>query len=225
MYLAIDVVLIAVMAAAVFKGVKRGFVKSLFSLLTVVVSIILAVMFYKELSVYINDEFIYEPINSYISRIVADAASNGGTLDGDSIVDSLPDGLRTVSDVLGINLDDKVNGLSGVPEDIANDISAQFSKAVSDVTAFVCVFFVSFIALGVLCYVLDTFAKLPVLHGINKTFGLLFGVCEAFILGVLIAKAALSICGVYGTVNNDPAFLEAAEKTVVAKFLLSLFPW
>ena len=224
MYLAIDIVLAAVMAATVFKAVKRGFVKSLFSLLTVAASIILALMFYKELSIYINEEFVHEPINSYVSGFVADKSS-GGTVDGESVVHSLPEGLLTVSGVLGIDLDDAVNGLSGVPEDIANAISEKLSKAVSDVIAFVCVFFVSFIALSILCYVLDTFAKLPVLHGINKLLGFLLGAVEALILGVLIAKVALSICGVYGTVNNAPAFLEAAEKTVVAKFLASLFPW
>ena len=224
MYLAIDIVLLTVMAATVFKAAKRGFVKSLFSLLTVVVSIVLALMFYKELSVYINDEFIHEPINSYVSGFVAENSSEGA-VDGKGIVDSLPEGLLTASGMLGIDLKEAVSGVSGVDGDIANAISVKLSEAASDIIAFVCVFFASFIALSLLCYVLDTFAKLPVLHGINKIFGFVLGAAEALILGVLIAKVALSICGVYGTVNNDTAFVEAAEKTVVAKFLLSLFPW
>lgn len=226
MYLAIDIILVAIMAATLIKAAKRGFVVSLFSLVTVAVSVIAAMMFYKDLSTYINDRFIHDRIAEYVGSLVSGAAAeNGGAADVGSLAASLPDSLRATLQALGIDIVEFANGFDGGVEAFAGSLAVKISAVVSNILAFVAIFFVVFIVLKLLCLVLDVFAKLPVLNGINKAFGLVFGIVEALVLGVIIANVAVSLCGVYGAVNNDAAFLEVAEKTVVAKFLVSILPW
>lgn len=226
MYLAIDIVLVAVMAATLFKAVKRGFIVSLFSLLTVAVSVVAAMMFYKELSIYINVKFVYEHIEEYVLSLVSDAAAeNGGVLDISSLTSSLPQGLRVAVEALGVDITEMLEGFAGSSEAFAVSLAVKISATLSNILAFVAIFFAAFIVLRLVCFVLDIFAKLPVLNGINKIFGLVLGALEALVLGIIIANVAVSLCSVYGAVNNDAALLDAAEKTVVAKFLVSIFPW
>ena len=222
MYLAIDIVLVAVMAATLFKAAKRGFIGSLFSLVTVAVSIIAAMMFYKELSVYINDAHIYKPVEEYVLSLIADTvAENGGTFD----FSALPEGIFTAADAIGVDINEMLVDFSGEAETFAVSLAVKIAATVSNILAFVIIFLAAFIVLKLVSLLLDIVAKLPVLHGLNKTLGILFGAVEAFVLGMIIASVAVSLCGVYGAINNDAAFLEVAEKTVVAKFLLSICPW
>lgn len=49
MYFAIDLILVALMAAVIFNAVRRGFIVSVFRLLSTVVSVAAAAIFYKDL--------------------------------------------------------------------------------------------------------------------------------------------------------------------------------
>ena len=59
MYLAIDIILAAVMAAVILNAARRGFIVTLFSLLSTVASVLVAVLFYKELGAYFYDTFVW----------------------------------------------------------------------------------------------------------------------------------------------------------------------
>ena len=53
----------------------------------------------------------------------------------------------------------------------------------------------------------------------------MLGSAEALVLGVLVSKAAIAILGAYGAFLGDAELMDAAQKTVVAKFLVSNFPF
>ena len=43
--------------------------------------------------------------------------------------------------------------------------------------------------------------------------------------GIIIAKLAVALCGVYGTITNDTALSGVVDQTYIAKFLLDICPW
>ncbi len=226
MFIAIDLIIVVIMAAVIFKAVKKGFVSSLFGLLTAAVSLIVAIMFYKELGIYINDTYLLKAIEPHIVEFVEDTViDQGGALGAEAFLSQLPDELRALMDMFGIEITNLFDGLGEMPAQIAKTLASEISLALSNVIAFGLVFLVAFLALSVLCYVLDALAKLPVLNGINKFFGLLLGVVEAAVLGMVIAKLAGAVCSVHATLSGDTAFVNVIDKTIVAKFLLSFCPW
>lgn len=226
MHIAIDLIIVVIMAATIFKAAKRGFVVSLFSLLKVVLSLAVALMFYKELGSFISQTFVYSHVEAYVSDFVAGISlESGGSISADVILAKLPEEARKIVDTLGIDIAELLSEFSGIPEEFAEKLSFELSTLLSNALAFVTLFFVSLIALSVVCFVLDIFSKLPVLNGINKIFGFALGVLEAFVLGIIIAKFAVTFCGIYGAIEGDTVFIDVIDKTLIARLLIAICPW
>ncbi|MBQ6893511.1 MAG: CvpA family protein, partial [Clostridia bacterium] len=140
-------------------------------------------------------------------------------------VESLPEVVTKAADALKLDVEAIFSSFSGAADELAQNIAAEISVAVSYVIAFATLFFAALIILKLLCYILDKCANLPVLEKLNKFFGVILGAAEALLLGILIAEVSTALCGAYGALNNDPAFVDVTQKTVIAKFLVSIFPW
>ena len=83
------------------------------------------------------------------------------------------------------------NTVSGQAAQTITDVALSLARAVSEVVASVLVFVVAFLAIMVLWFflshALDLAARLPVIHGLNRTLGGLFGLLEGMLLLFLIA--------------------------------------
>ena len=55
------------------------------------------------------------------------------------------------------------------------------AKTLTNIIAFVLAFIIIYLALKLILFSLDLIARLPVLHGINKTAGLLLGLAESLV--------------------------------------------
>ncbi|MBQ4150846.1 MAG: CvpA family protein [Clostridia bacterium] len=224
MSIAIDIIIVAVMAATVYKAAKKGFVVSLFSLVRVLLSLAVAFFFYKELGAYFNDTFVYASVKPYVFDYVeAAAVENGGVITAELLVSKLPAELASAVDTLGIDIKGVLGNIEGIPAAFASKLAVEISSAVAGVLAFAALFFATLILLAVLCFVLDIFAKLPILNGINKIFGFALGIVEAVLLGYVIAKLSLTVCSIYGAINNQPEIACVLDKTIIAKILITAF--
>ncbi len=226
MYIAIDVILVAVMLATVYRATKQGFVLSLFSLITVGISLFAAWMFYEELGAYINSNFVLDSVEEYIRACIESVLEkNEIALESGELVASLPEGFLGTAKLLGVDIEGVVSGMYSAADELVADASEALSIAISNIISFAVIFFAAFIILKLLSFVLNKFAQSEKMRKLNMFFGFLFGTAEALVLGVLISNAAVAILGAYGTFTGDAALLDAAEKTVVAKFILSNTPW
>lgn len=226
MFIAIDLIILVIMAAVIIKAAKRGFISSLFGLLTAAAALVVAIMFYKELGIYINENYVFNAIEPRIVEFVKTTLiEKGGDLGAEAIRNSLPSDVVSLMDTFGIEIGNIFDGLGTVPEDIAATIATELSLALSNAIAYAVLFLVAFVSLSLVCWLLNLIAKIPVLNKINKFFGIVFGIGEALVLGVIIAKLAVAICGVHGSLTGDTALSGVIDQTVVAKFLLSICPW
>ena len=60
-------------------------------------------------------------------------------------------------------------------------IGTYVAKTLTNIIAFVLAFIIIYLALKLILFSLDLIARLPVLHGINKTAGLLLGLAESLV--------------------------------------------
>lgn len=226
MNIAIDLIIVLIMAATIITAVKRGFIVSLFSLVSLIVAFVVALAFCEPLGEYFNDAFVY----SYVEPHVADLIDSEGIekIESDAVgamLDNLPEEIHKAIDVLNIDVEKLIGDIVIAPENIAEILAVKISGLVSKALAFIVLFLAALIILKVVCFVLNALSKLPVLKGINKTFGLLFGIAEAVALGMVIAKAALVICTLIGTAEGDTELLNTIDKTVIARIMLAICPW
>ena len=230
MYLAIDIILVAVMAAVVIRAAHRGFIRTLFSLLSTVAAILVATCFYKELGTYFYDSFVLETVTPYIRDLAEQLfAGMGNAVDLSALAEQLPEGLISATETLGMDLNELLQqaidsagmGAETIAQ-AADTFAATLALWIANVTAFAALFFGTLILLGIVGFLLDKIAKLPVLKHANKFFGFLLGAVEALVLGIVLAHVAEAILGAYGALHTDFAFTDLSDNTYVVKLLLSI---
>lgn len=226
MYIAIDVIILAVMAGAIIGAARRGLILTLFKLLSSITSLIVAVMFYKELGAFFYDSFVYDSTLKYVEKIIVDIAEKATEpMSQEYLLSSLPENARAAIELFNIDIGKIIESMAGQPSLIASSLASEVADIISGVLAFACLFFGSLIALSVLGYLLDKLSKLPVINGTNKTLGFVFGVIEAIILGFVLSNLALSFCSAYGAFNEEFTFTAVREETYIARLFLSIYTW
>lgn len=231
MYIAIDVIISAIIAAVIIGAVKRGFVRSIFKLGGTALAIVIASVFYKELALFLSDTFVLPKVAESVSSLISDAIPDTSVLaDPSQIMGLIPEQIRETLALAGIDIEEvlgnlSISGASFTADAIGDSISQSIASALSNVLAFAALFFGSLIILSLLGKILDKIAKLPVLNTANRFLGFLLGAVEAFVLGILLSKVAEALCGAYGAVNPDFAFTDVWGGTYVAKFFIDVCPW
>ena len=168
MYLAIDLILVVLMAAVIFNAVRRGFIVSVFRLLSAVVSVGAAVLFYKDLGLVFYDHFVYDKISDYLGGLIARTAENA---DGTFNLQALFENIRNIADAFGLDIGKLSAEFSGVEhategyvEELSGRMAENIAGTVSNILAFAAIFFGALIVLNLLCLILDSVAKLPFEH-------------------------------------------------------------
>ena len=231
MYIAIDVILAAIIAAVVIGAVKRGFIRSVFQLGTTVAAIVIAVIFYKELSDYFLNAFVFEKTTEYIGGFLENfAADISAAADFSAIAAALPEQVHSTAELLGINVEEVLEKYISADSLISTDalsesISLSVATVISNILAFAALFLGSLIVLNLVCFILDKLAKLPLLNGTNRFLGLIFGALEGIVLGMVLAKVMEALCSAYGALNPEFTFTDVANNTYVAKFFIDICPW
>lgn len=232
MAIAIDLILAVIMAATVITAVRRGFIVSVFKLVSAIAAVIVAVMFYKQLGAFFCNGFVYDKVYGALSDWVSNAAQNAdGTFDLSGALAGLPEGLQTLLSSVGVDLSALNSGYAGLSaasvsaaNELCETLSASLAQSLSNLLAFAALFFGALIVLSLVCFVLDKLCNLPLLKGTNRLLGLLFGICEALILGVVITALVSALLTAYGGLNPSFADADAVEHTYIAKFLSGFIP-
>lgn len=231
MYIAIDVILTVIIAAVVIGSAKRGFIRSVFQLGSTLAAIVIAVIFYKELSNYFLSAFVLEKTTEYIGGFLGDITADiTSEADFSAILGAIPEQVRNTAELVGINLEETLGKLlasnaSVTANTFGESLAHSVAAVISNILAFASLFFGSLILLNLLCIVLDKLAKIPVLKGANRFLGFLLGVLEGLVLGIVLAKVAQALCSAYGALNPEFTYTNVVSGTYIAKFFIDICPW
>lgn len=207
-------IIVIILAVNTLIGLKVGFIKTVFSLF----SMLLAITLTTWISPLVNDfmrgnDKIYNTITSKVDQFLSmddeEVKSNEEieTIEGLRLPQSLKDSLiennnKEIYKALAIdNFKDYINNyLAGV---IINALS------------FVITFFVIMAFLWALCIALDLISKLPLLNGVNKTAGLLAGLLH----GLVIVWVFFLIITVFGGTKIGQQALEMIGESEILSFI------
>jgi len=199
----LDIILIAVVVICAYLGFKRGFVKSLCNMCSLLISIIIALLSYSKITEFIAKS----PLGKFVTEKLSASM-------GSSAVDlsSVPEFLRKPFEA----------GVESAADAMANNLATVIIGVISVIITVVVVkVFIKF-----LFKVLNVFAKLPVLKQCNRLLGGLFGIVSGM-FWVCIATLSLT----YISIIPSAEFLREIMDTsyvvsMVAEnsFLLGFFP-
>ncbi|MCL2350928.1 MAG: CvpA family protein [Firmicutes bacterium] len=173
--------IIAALAAA---GYARGFLKSVFGLVSLAVSYLLAWRLYPYVSVFLRGTELY----AFLQQSVA------GFLKLDRVADAPQEALSRLplpdflAHSIAANNNAEAYKVLGV-ETLGGYISGFFANALLNLISMALVFLAVFIVMRLISGLLGVASKLPVIGAFNRLGGLLFGIAE----GVVLVWAVMAV--------------------------------
>ena len=220
-YLLYDAAIVAILLFFFLRGRKKGLILTLCGLAAIFVALIGARFASDTLAPHITNM-----LQPRFSAVIEEQLDSGLAQRLDELLAAGEQGENIIADILT-----KLGFYDEVSEAIRNAVSSQATQTVADlavalawsiaeVVASVLVFVVAFLLITVawflLSHALDLAARLPIINGLNRLLGGLFGLLEGMLLLFLIAWA-LRLMG--GVIPQD-----TVEQTVLLKFFCNTNP-
>ena len=221
MNMIIDIIGLCIIAVAAFSAYRKGFVRTFFGLITVILAIILATSFHKTLAAYIKDT---TDLDEWISGAITDSVTNvgedvnSGNLTGNTTQNSFDELagsidasefnsflggeniFSTLPDVVGSKL-----GVDEFKENIGTNITTSVADTAINVLSWVILYIGIQIILNIAVAILDGIMSLPLLREINNIAGLAIGI----VLGVFRIYIILAVIYFISTVANISPIINA----------------
>lgn len=199
MSLAIDLILLAVIAMCVVGGIKRGFIRTLMSFVTVIAAALGAWYFTPSLSLYIRSTFLEDKITDPVTQIIRSLLSP--SLDGKEalprLFSDMPDAFSSLLSRYGADASAAQNTVGSSAPDTASALASFLAQPavemISDALAFILLFFGIALALTIVTLVLDMIFKLPVLNALNRVGGLALGMLVGALYAWVIAAVLAAV--------------------------------
>lgn len=218
----VDILFIVVIAGSGLIALSKGFIRTLFELVSMIISLVLTYTIYPVVSEFIiKNTGLFNTIKTKVMSVFSleEVASNAiSPQDQINVINQLtiPEKLK---DVLIANNNSEIYKLMGV-DSVGDYIGGVFATMAINVLSFILVFIVISIALGIVVRILDLVSKLPILHQINKLGGAILG----SITGIIIVWGICTIFAVVMTVKVDSSLALVIDKSSIGKFFFENNP-
>ena len=196
-----DIFLILLMTLIIFINTKRGFVRSVWSSVTLIGSFAIAYAFGPMLGKYLFMDLFLDTFTSHVFDIL-----NGmlvtveGSCDFSELISSFPDEFIILADSCGANLEaleDQFSAMAITEEqlyNIASSIALPVSKTISNAVGIIALFLASVVVLTIVGLVVKIITKISVIQTIDRILGFTLGLIEAIIvLCILCVIAAVFV--------------------------------
>lgn len=232
MGLIIDIVAIGFLIVSALVAYYKGFVKTFFGFVSVVLSILLACCFSKPLATHIKnsteiDEWIVESIVNVGQNTEIDLSKDytilsGDNISGEIVIENEAD--DTTQNALNDNK--LIEFVETLPESVGEiidfeeaknqtilSIANKISDVVINILAWIIIYFAVRIIVAVITAIFDGIMNLPILKSINNLAGLVIG----FIVGIFRIYLLLAIIYFITNVTNMAFFVNLIQTSGLIK--------
>lgn len=203
------IVTILILIVSALIGLGRGLIKSVFSTFALIVAVVLAIQIMPYGTKLLKTTPVYTSINSSIEKAIDDklqvsaegVSAQMAAIDQMDMPDYIKDLLKTNN-----NADMyKALGISQFSEYISNYITCLILNGISLLAAFLIIY----IVLRIVGCMLDMMSRVPVINGLNRVGGLIFGLVNGavflWVACIVITVASTTQWGryVFGQINDS----------------------
>lgn len=200
----IDIGIVVILALFGIIGFRRGLVKSIISLTSIIVGFIAAKLFYIRLADYITSATnIDSKINSFIYDKLMVSFPNGQVSLTASDANSSLQWILT-----------KLFHSENIINDTVSTISSQITVIILNVLAFVALFIVTIIIIKIIGVLLNKISQLPVLSFVNKLGGSIIGIIKGALLCMLLVSVVSSLT----IFTSNPTIVSLLSDSLLCKY-------
>ena len=228
-----DLVLLAIFILEIIISTIRGFIRSVWSTVTLVIAVAISYAWGPGLGDWICMKLIFPNLTDRIVGIIegcihaAESSSNVS-----DFFEFLHDGFIMIAEICGINLiqlsDQFVSDPLITPERIqalAESFALPVSKTISNTIGIILLFFISFLVLFLFGLVLKLIVKIPSLRKMDGTLGFVLGIIKGVVLvSMLCFITALFIESAVVNSTIGLFLKNLTDDSYIFSFFCELFP-
>lgn len=227
MSIVLDAVALIIILVVAFITMKRGFVKSIIGLASLVLTLLIVSVCSKPVATFVYDSIIDKSIqNSIVKQLDENDQKNNDAVN--SVWNSLPKFLTNAAQNSGVTTDSigsiiKSNDDNAViAQNFSQNVVRPSAISILTFSVNIILFIVLTILFRLLSKVICKLFKAPVLKQVNKALGLVLGVLKGIVIASLVCVAVSYIVSFS---KNDYVFLnsEVIKNTIVFSKLSTLF--
>ena len=221
------IVVIAIIALLGWIGFKKGLIKMVFSLVSTIAALLIAIIFSPVVSgIMKNNETVVGFIDEKVAAIVnfsSEEAAEASESEQEDLISSLPLPESIKQSLLENNTAE--NYVSLKVDEFEEYVCRQITNVIINAIAFVITLVIAIVALWFVCNTLNLLAKLPLLRQLNATAGLAAGLAEGvlvvWILFVVLTMFAGSEFGrnAMEMIAENPLLDFLYKNNLVSKFI------
>ncbi len=211
---AVSLILAVIFISSIFEGRKKGFVRVTLSLISTLISGLIGANYAEPVATYVAQKFVHKPLVESISLSLTNAISDGKHNIAEALPEYVVNAVNNFSPDLLSNLGKSVN-TADVAEKIYTAIEGTVIIGILYAIAFIVIYMISSAILGIGISFVDRFFKLPILKGLNKTFGGLIGALKGAIVVAIISVILHAIA----TAFPETPFAIAVSGSSVQQFI------
>ncbi|GEM_PF-2743285 len=203
-WILLDGVVVLIFAGCILFAFKRGFMKSSYTIISLILTIVLMYVLKTPFESYIAQSSLGKTIEENLTYHI------GKNMENDSLESSENLGLPKF---LQVQIQGQIDAAGQATSDFITNVSSAVAKSVIQMVAVVLLFLLIRIGVFILLKVLDVVFKLPILNFVNKTAGILMGVLNALLLVYLVSAAVMFIV----PAEDLSAFNQTMNQTYIAR--------
>ena len=207
MAIIIDLIIVAILVISILIGYYRGLTKSLIRILSFVVAIIVAAVFFKPVSnLVIEHTEIDDHIRSSIISLVQDEVKEDGEVKEES---NLP---KALVDYINQSIQ---NAVTETKDAIVVSVADTLTETIINVGVAILLFIVTEIILLIVSIASDLITKLPVIKQFDKTGGVIYGAVRALALIFVV----LGVFSLISPLIEGTGIIDMIDKSFIGGWL------
>ena len=225
----LDFILVVIMVAIIFASYNKGFVASLLSLASVIVSSVCAWLFHLPLAEYISLKFISKPIVSLLVDKISSFSKNN---DLDIMLREMPDGLRNFLHNIGADPEAISAGFEAAEitsgeyiNSIASELGASVAHAISIGIALLLIYIVVYTVCLIASFAINSIFKLPLLKQANKLLSLCLGLACALIFAWFFSHFSVNVIDGLELLDTDSAGFSLLKSSYLIRLFYNINPF
>ena len=226
MSLVFDIIILVVCVTSIILGAKRGFIKSVMGVCTLIAALCLSYAFMPTVSTYIRNSEIIDNISESIGDTIKSLSrSEEGGYDLEKMFADMPDAFQQILDrydaddnALAESIPPENSATEDVVDSLASTIAAPVADVISNVTAFLLIFIASVAVLKLLTWLLDMLFQLPVLKTANTMLGLLVGVVIALFWAWVLCPLSITFIRAMASISPELFNESVIDNSVILSY-------
>lgn len=230
MSIILDLAIILIAFGTIFIYYRKGFVKAVFGLGKLVLSVIISSLFGKGVGEIIDAKFMNTKVTESIFNSISKMYDAGTSVfDLSKLANKMPDSLTLLAEKSGVDInaltsqyaaDTAAN--SDKLHDFSAEVAAPISASISQIIGYVLVFIGAYLLLMVAAFIIERVAELPIIRSLNRLLGLCLGIVCAVIFVLLFVFIANAIILYVVASGDQSTALDIVDKTFIFKFLSNI---